>query len=256
MLPKLKTDVLLKEINSYLDREEKPDEFTVRRWQREAESLSKSDPVGKMMLFGILAAIQNDIAAMRANFERALAVSPGNEYVLLNYAVSLKKTGFLREAAEKICPLSMARPDNLDYLNLAIDVTITSGMISQSIELVKIWEKLNPGDDYPHKEILERLNLLMNRHNITDGILEQVIAIPYTILHKYGICFRSRMDALDVRNDDGDEWLDYEITLPSGLSDEKIFELDEALINAYSDSDLPAEVLQYFSPIFSTAGYA
>jgi hypothetical protein len=64
------------------------------------------------------------------------------------------------------------------------------------------------------------------------------------------------MDALEVRNDDGDEWLDYEITLPSGLSDEKIFELDEALINAYSDSVLPAEALQYFSPIFSTAGYA
>lgn len=96
--PERKHNELLEQLDTLLY---EPNEFTLRRIEREANALIKSDAAYAYMVLGVVASLRPDLAKIDEFFNKALALS--NDPVIRgNYVVSLGRVGRYADALKII----------------------------------------------------------------------------------------------------------------------------------------------------------
>lgn len=112
------------------------DPLSSLRIEREAQKLVKVNAVQGYMALGALAALNHDVAGVKAWHDKTLHLAKNNASVLYNYAVSLHIVGLNAEAAAFAKP-AMELASDKNYAGLFLRATIGAGKLMEAFECVQ-----------------------------------------------------------------------------------------------------------------------
>ena len=179
----LKGNQLVEQLNE-LRRKENPDQFTIERIRREAETMRDIDPGGYYSIKGMIATLEKNPEEMRAGFEKALTASGQDPNILGNFATSLSNLGFYIEARnirERLYPSLKSVPE---FGLLLISNTFGTGQFSRALKLIDDWKKIQPDEKHYHEKDILQCAAFIETEGITEIELERLTAKVEEFLHE------------------------------------------------------------------------
>lgn len=169
---------------------EQYDEFTLKRFKREAKKLLKVDAAHGYMALGIISSTERDPETVRTNFRRAMKLLPNNTTILVNYSTALGFLGFFSEAADLVLQAYGLAPRNSGILSNAIAYCHMAGRFHKTRQLIDMWHKIKP--ERLHKRFLHVQDVVrfMDDRDVKDKELEQLVGLTMTVLHGHKIYVR------------------------------------------------------------------
>lgn len=164
-VPQTVTNTLINDINEALFQHERPQTFTMKKWERDAIALTKNGTTAAdgYQLLGILAVFRMDLEEIDSNFRKALKLSRNSSRLLENFAAA-----FLNSMASA---KALSVLDEFDYrrhtgIEAAQDVSYASslaaaGRVREALDLC--------GSQIPEGEAMHS-----NRGGMTTGWLKSV----------------------------------------------------------------------------------
>lgn len=102
--PQPKSNELIDQLNTYLLKGVPVDEFTLRRWRRDADAMIQNPDTRSKgyMALGMLASTLHDYVGLHDNFKLALHYDDADGSVFANYLISLENVFLLQEAYDLV----------------------------------------------------------------------------------------------------------------------------------------------------------
>jgi len=160
-----------------------PDELEMRRLERDAKALLKTDPGKAHQLLGGIAAIRWDIDGMHSHHLAALKHA-GKASTYRNYATSLQLVGLFQEAAKYLEIACERQPENLAYLRTASTFALWAGSPHKALELELQLQKRDPDHSLADRPvaIIKKLLALMERQGISEADLQAAMGLTFDFL--------------------------------------------------------------------------
>jgi hypothetical protein len=230
---------LLDQINA-ISSSDRENEFLLKGLERRAEQLLSVDALAGYTVLGALAAIRQDIPAVKANHDKALRMSSTAPDVLRNYAVSLSKAGAVDDAivmARRAWELDRSQSDNLSLL---VQLNCEAGHMTEAArrahEALQI-PKLSTQWHHDIAGLKDAASLLADRgvgDPVTSAIAREALKIARPLSVKRVISC--------VTTDDESKWVDFAVAVQE--STEKVAELNQQLAARMAEFALDEDILR------------
>lgn len=241
---KTKSSELLDELNR-LSVEDKRNQFRLHAIKREAEYLTRhpdSSPEDFVAL-GAVNAYLNSYQDARRAFRNALARSPNDYYVLLNYATALDVLGRLDKAIEYAHEANQIRPGDLAAIDCLIRSYIHSAQFRAANDFICQWRKEKPNEPHPQSDFVEECVLLMDEYDVADETTLSFVRLGFDIVIEKDLPMAGV--SIELLSDEYSKWITYIIKLDETLDD--AFDYTLLLFDRLSTTTLASEAKGIFS---------
>ncbi len=223
------------------------DQFTLKRLQKEAQSLLKSDPLNAHLFLGALAGLKGERSSIHENYKQALTLAPtnpNNAIVLSNYITSLLDIGSFSEAVE---PVIKAYDYKLPISEIVTTILAKAGLFHRVAELIRQDHLVVAADSF-----IFRTERFMDQHGVSDAELQKLIEIAISVLHAHRFFdFRSTRIITEFAEEEDSQWFRYVIKI--NCSVEEIVDLKYELACQLAEDDLSTELLLNFITAYEFA---
>ena len=204
--------------------EAEPNDFELKRLEREAEKLLKIDAVAGYTALGAVASLRGDIEGVHSRHRAALQLSGNSPQTLHNYGASLAKLGEFTEALEVARRAHSRAPADPQMFGGVVTASLYAGHFREACDLVNEWNGANPERPYAPDSPVEALLSAVDREVFTEERLQEVVAIAYEVLRSSKI----RTGRVELHADEHEpDYFLFECFVMT--SPEKAEELNEAL---------------------------
>ena len=159
-------------------------EFELRRLGRCVRAFCRTKPVRSYYLLGLVATLQEDVAAMRAHFTNALLHSRHDPDVRRGYGACLLRFRYFSEAREQYKMIFAEEPENLDILAELIMTSLATGRIQEGVYWIRRWSELNPERPLEEADAIAKNGLLLEKFGVSDDHVERLQRLALTILER------------------------------------------------------------------------
>ena len=164
----------------------------MRRVERDAKALMKTDAAGALVALGAVAALQGRVDEVRDRFAAALQLEDDSQ-TQFNYSVALSLVQ-QHEAALEVVSAALARfPDDLRLLNQAILTALRSARFRIARDWCDRWEALSPDQAHPHSESVRRLAAAVDAGSFDEDAIGSVLSVVNELQVDAGV--RSPLEA-------------------------------------------------------------
>lgn len=152
-------------------KQEPPNEFELRRFEKEARALQSSDPVIAYSILGTLATLRGDEAETRSCFENALRFASNDVSTLFNYSVAMYEHCRFSESEEFARRALTLSPLSVVILDWLIVQMTHRGRIQTALEFLALWQQLKPNEEHPlHTRLLQAQALIRDQELNPDEV--------------------------------------------------------------------------------------
>jgi|GEM_PF-2035952 len=248
-MPKLatKSNQLLQELSQLLHSTRNIDQFTLKRLQKEAQSLLKSEALNAHLFLGALAGLQGERSSVHENYKQALTLAPtnpNNAIVLNNYITSLLDIGSFSEAVE---PVIKAYDYKLPISEIVTTILAKAGLFHRAAELIRQDHLVVAADSF-----IFRTERFMDQHGVSDAELQKLIEIAISVLHAHQFFdFRFTKIITEFAEEEDSQWFRYVIKINGSVED--IVDMEYELACQLAEDDLSTELLLNFITAYEFA---
>jgi len=186
-----KATELINEINTYFSKYRKPSDWQIKLLKKKADSLK-----GKITdslyygLHGNIAALEDDIPALRQHFQMAIKLSPTSSQSQLQYLAALKNRGLCSEELVLCKAMLEQFPDHSEEILLwmAESAFMSCRMHEAHQFLAQIKNKDESNSLFPH--IIES-QFIFKAAGLSDEIASHLHSLAYALVQKFGLYFSS-----------------------------------------------------------------
>jgi tetratricopeptide (TPR) repeat protein len=239
--PATRTAELLLKINGLSSRD-RSNTLLLKGLERQARQvLAAGDLAGGYTLLGALAAMQQDIAELRTNHDKALKAAPHDANVLRNYAISLVKAGAMEDASSMASRAWEHDKSSLQNLLLLVRLTVSMGRMQEAASLLREVLKLTQRDTLPPNysrdivELQEAASLLAE-HGISDRAVSAIACAALQVAPPLSVAGTLSR----VTEDDETKWIDFALALEESV--ERVTELNQKLAERMAELSLDREI--------------
>ena len=247
--PESKHDALIEKLNHLMGVGHSND-FELKRLEREAVALAKTDAYASFVTQGILACYKNDIDSARSFHKKSLQLRD-DATTKLQYASTLSNLGQFSEALEIFEGIYKKEKDNLHLINYMIDCTISCFKFHRALELLNDWKKLKPKELHKEDQLVRNIVGLMEELDLTDEDT-WCAQNAYSSVVERGCRVRGRK--IVIREEDGFKWLDIDFLVPATADD--VFEKNYSFAEKIVECAAPSNILEHLVFRFSVYTYA
>ena len=225
---------------------EQPDDFALRRLERDARGLMDADPVGAHTVLGAVASLRGEAEDVRRHHRIALKLSGGSAEACRNYLISLVELGELSEAFEVALEAHRRVPGNAELLREAISAALGAARFREGRDLCHRWNESFPDQPLPFESMTAKLASAIGRGAFSEEAVREVLRITHKILRASNV--RKAKDGILRDHTDPDSFL-YEFHVRT--SPHKAVRLNEQLANRIvARPDLMRDPGPKFVPVF------
>lgn len=207
-----------------LARETEPNEFELKRLEREAEQLLKVDAVAGHTALGAAASLRGNTSEVHYRHRLAAKLSGESAETLHNYVASLTKLGEFTDALEIARRAYSRAPADPDVLDGLVAASVFTGHFREAYELVSEWNAANPERPFVPDSSVEAVLSAVDRDVFTEERIREILAIAHAVLRASKI--RTRRVEVHADEHESDSFL-FECFVMA--SPEKAEDLNEAL---------------------------
>jgi len=231
-----KANDLTNEINTYFSKYRKPSDWQIKLLKKKADTLKGKIPDSLYYgLLGNIAALEDDIPALRQHFQTAIKISPTSSQPQFQYLVALKNRGRCSEELVLCKAMLMQFPDHseeiLSWLAESAFMSCRMNEAHQYLEQIKNKDESN--SLYHH---ITESQLIFKTAGLSDDVASQLYSLAYDLLQKFGIYFSSTGIIVTTR---GNVHCQLYVDLPIGDMYDLNYQLAAELVhnteNTYSD---------------------
>ena len=195
-----KAHELTNEINTYFSKYRKPSDWQIKLLKRKADNLKGKIPDSFYYgLLGNIAALEDDIPALRQHFQTAIKISPTSSQPQFQYLVALKNRGRCSEELVLCKAMLMQFPDHSDeiYLWMAESAFMSCRMDEALQYLEHIKNKDESNSLYHH---ITESQLIFKTAGLSDELASHLYSLAYDLLQKFGLYFSSTGINVTIRD--------------------------------------------------------
>jgi hypothetical protein len=196
------------------------------RYKKTAQAMLKSDPVCANTLFGLLACLEHNIAAMHEYHKKAIDLAE-NCFSLVHYAVSLEKSCLWNESARFALLALDYDPANLKILDAIIKLAPLTGRFALFKRVLPQWQEANNGAQHPRHSDHQIITDLLAGHGLQEKDLKPLIEAIGDQLSETDIMLQNFRYEIVTRKHDA-PFLHFRFAIP----DDFVASFYEDLINA------------------------
>ncbi len=200
---------------------DEPDQFTLARMKRDANSAIGVDRVNSCMALGLIAALEWDEASVHKYFKSLIGTTT-SAMVHANYGSALQFIGRQTMAAVQFCIASELEPTDLNALREAITATKYAGQFEAAQVLCAKLKLLSPADADQFWQIADVYQVL-KANNISQSYIEKYNAIADAFVQEKKI----RIPFWEISVDLEDQIVFSKMLI--NLPFEQVYELDDQL---------------------------
>ena len=245
---KTKASKLIEKLNALLHQKER-NEFTLRKFRKEAENLRSSDAFSAYLLLGMLASLDNDVDKLRKNHLAALNLRPDDPDANFNYSMSLINLCFYSEARVLAEKAYQGSRGNLKYLSFLIEICLKSGRIREARKWLHKFEELKPEVEIENKRIIQEAFGLLSEAHVSDDEVDEVLEMSSSVLRHNKIA--PNIINIGTLSDEYSYWLQYLFEVEE--TPENIADLNFDVAMRLAESIIPAKVTNAVIATFTSA---
>ena len=181
-----------------LAEETEPNEFELKRLEREAEKLLKVDAVAGHTALGAAASLRGDTREVHYRHRLAAKLSGESAETPYNYAASLTKLGEFTDALEIARRANSRAPANPDVFGGLVAASVITGHFREACELINTWNGANPERRFVPDSPVETILSAVDRDVFTEERLREVLAVAHEVLRSS----KMRMGRVEVHADE------------------------------------------------------
>lgn len=236
--PATKFNGLVDEVNRFVFSAEEPNDFALRRFEKEAEKLKKHQVDEGFLMLGMLAMLNKNVALMRKNMDLAIRTTQQPADILRNYATSLGLMGLYLESAEKMAEAANLKKDN-DTIARAISTSIRVGRFAEANTLLETAKNQKWTIDPKFTRLIPQGLALMQRHHLDRKQVDDLVQAAEACLQQFEAGrFISKAMAHEVLilEHEGREWVYIQYFLNTNTDEdiEKVVDLDVNLADTFA----------------------
>lgn len=203
--------------------------FELARLKREAAKLLHVDAAEAYVVLAGVSALEWNAAEVRANTERALALSR-NSAAYLNCALSLRLVGEIDQAADLMSEAAQRFPLDGEVLEAAVDLLFSAGRLHAAAQICQgVIDRSMPRAEYVDSTLL--LASQADKLGVSDAEISVQVGCAYKTLTRHRRRMRGYTQGL-VPDPDGTSVLVCRIHFNGSARDEVRLESDMALLLA------------------------
>lgn len=199
VMPQKNSDVLFDKIHYFLQSQNEPSEFELRRLWSEAEKLANADVAAASIVKAAVCVFRNETDQVYYWNENAIR-NNSSPTTLLNAAVNLRLLGQFGEAADLVMRAIEVAPQDAKVVAIGSEALALSGRLGDGI---KALESLSQITDEAQEELLDMKNRLhdLGLAGVDEAQLQKEIAVANQLAMENGIRL-SRVDTLTCQYPD------------------------------------------------------
>jgi hypothetical protein len=192
--PELITNHLIDEIADYAVNSKIPDDFTLRRFKRDADKLLSLSPADAHMLRGMIACLEGNLEECKKQHELSIKLDQG-VFFQQNYIYSLNNLGYHQEAYHWLKQVLALVPSDVESLQLAMKIAILSGYPQDTLDYAHTLQQIAPEvlEKPAVKQFLANAKLLTTA-NLAQDVFHSVACLIESIKRDY----QSRINFISV----------------------------------------------------------
>lgn len=179
--PATKAAELLASLAS-LAEEAEPNDFELKRLEREAEKLLKIDAGAGYTALGAAASLRGDVEGVHARHRAALQLSGDSPETLRNYAASLSELGEFTKALEVARRAYSRAPADPQVFASVVTASLYAGHFREAYDLVNKWNGTHPDRPYLPDSPVEGLLSAVDREVFSEERIREVVSIAHELL--------------------------------------------------------------------------
>jgi tetratricopeptide (TPR) repeat protein len=186
-----KTTELINEINTYFSKYRKPSDWQIKLLKKKIDHLKGK--ISDSLYYGLLgniAALEDDIPALRQYFQTAIKINPTSSQPQFQYLVALKNRGRCSEELVLCQAMLIQFPDHSDEINfwMAESAFMSCRMNEAKQYLEHIKNKDQSNSLYHH---ITEGQLLFKTAGLSDEIASHLYNLAYDLVQQFGLYFSS-----------------------------------------------------------------
>lgn len=198
-IPRAKVEELIKSLEPYMDSTKQIDQFTLKRFKKEALENLKAFPWAGYLALGMIAVLEWDEVGLDAAYQNAIAL--GNDSrTHVHYANALQLIGKYSEALQLMLIASRMAPENLTILSEAVDFAQSAGRFSTASELQAVYAQRSPERPHGAEESVKNALRILEANSMSEDTLNLCNEIAFKLLRERRVPFVSTRLETDIQD--------------------------------------------------------